>query len=280
MTYLFAIGFALFLWWFSTGVLLYLNHLPRSTYRWSMAIASLAMVGCLIGVRSSATDATEQGALIAFTQALLIWAWVEMSYFMGLITGPRKSDCPGNVNGWSRFILAVQTSLYHELLVIGLGLTIIVLSWDMPNQVAAGTFVTLWVMRWSAKLNLFLGVRNVNSDWFPAHLQFLTTYMRQRKINLFFPISVVAGTLVFAWLLASALATPDAFSRTGYLLVTTLLGLALLEHWFLVLPINDSALWQWALRSAKRASRRPTKGKRKAEHRATMVNGRRSSSHV
>jgi hypothetical protein len=104
--------------------------------------------------------------------------------------------------------------------------------------------------------------------------------MRRRNINLFFPLSVVAGTLVFAWLLASSLATPDAFSRTGYLLVTTLLGLALLEHWFLVLPINDSALWQWALRSAKRASRRRMTGKRKDEHRASVVDSSHSSSHV
>jgi putative photosynthetic complex assembly protein 2 len=35
------------------------------------------------------------------------------------------------------------------------------------NRVAAATCATLGLMRWSAKLNLFLGVRNYNQDWLP-----------------------------------------------------------------------------------------------------------------
>jgi hypothetical protein len=29
--------FALFLWWFSTGAILYLDGLPQRTFKWSMA---------------------------------------------------------------------------------------------------------------------------------------------------------------------------------------------------------------------------------------------------
>ena len=28
--------YALFVWWFSTGLIIYLDGLPRSTYRWTM----------------------------------------------------------------------------------------------------------------------------------------------------------------------------------------------------------------------------------------------------
>ncbi len=254
LTYLAATGSALFLWWFSTGLILYLNHLQPSTYRWSMLLAGVVMGLCLIGMRLGADDVSTGGAFIAFAQALAVWAWIEMSYFMGLITGPRKQPCPTNLQGWSRFVLAVQTSLYHELLVIGLGMFILVLTWDFPNRIAIGTFATLWFMRWSAKLNLFLGVPNVNAEWFPAHLRFLTTYMQRRSMNLFFPLSVTAATALVTVLVGSAVATDDDFKRFGHVLIASLMALGVLEHWFMVLPLRDSALWNWALRAAAKSS--------------------------
>jgi hypothetical protein len=41
-------------------------------------------------------------------------------------------------------------------------------------------------------------------------------------------------------------AETDPFLGTGYALTATLLALAVLEHWFLVLPLPDEALWSWA----------------------------------
>ena len=34
--YALPILYALFVWWFSTGLILYLDRLPRHTFRWSM----------------------------------------------------------------------------------------------------------------------------------------------------------------------------------------------------------------------------------------------------
>lgn len=252
--YLVPFCFALLAWWLSTGVILYLNHLRAHTYRWSMLAASVVLAGCLYGLELSSNDATRVGALVAFSEALLVWAWLEMSYFMGFVTGPRKLACPPDSAGWTRFALALKTSLYHEAAVVLLGTLLIVLTWDAPNRFGAWTFTTLWVMRWSAKLNLFLGVPHVNEEWFPAHLRFLTSYMRRRPMNLLFPVAITASTVTATVLLLSALAAADDFNRTGYMLVTTLLALAVLEHWFLVLPLHDSALWNWALKLAGRSS--------------------------
>jgi hypothetical protein len=44
----------------------------------------------------------------------------------------------------------------------------------------------------------------------------------------------------------------DAFETTGLLLVATLLGLAALEHLFLVLPMPLDGLWEWSLKSRRR----------------------------
>lgn len=243
-------GFALLMWWLSTGFILFLNHLHPATYRWSLSIASLLVIGALLGIASGSDDTSRFAAVVAFAQALIVWAWLEMSYFMGVITGPRKSACPPGTHGWPRFFLALKTSLYHELAVIALGLSILTLTWNGDNRVAAGTFATLWLMRWSAKLNLFFGVPNVNIEWFPEPLRFLHSYMRKRAINLFFPFSVTVATGLVAWLIGNAVATSDVFIRTSYALIGSLMALAVVEHWFLVLPLRDSALWDWALRLA------------------------------
>jgi hypothetical protein len=50
----------------------------------------------------------------------------------------------------------------------------------------------------------------------------------------------------------SGLASNEAAARTGHVLVGALVGLAVLEHWFLVLPLHESTLWQWALPPADR----------------------------
>jgi hypothetical protein len=44
----------------------------------------------------------------------------------------------------------------------------------------------------------------------------------------------------------------------GLSLISTLLVLAILEHWFLVLPLRDAALWSWAL--ARRSLAGPSNG--------------------
>jgi putative photosynthetic complex assembly protein 2 len=142
---------------------------------------------------------------------------------------------------------------------------VLALLWGAPNQLGAWTFVALWLLRWSAKLNLFLGVPNLNDDWLPEHLRYLGSYIPRRPMNLLFPVSVTAATAVTGALILGATEATTDFARAGLTLLATLLFLGLLEHWFLVLPLRDSALWSWALRlagrepsPADRPTRRPT----------------------
>jgi hypothetical protein len=41
----------------------------------------------------------------------------------------------------------------------------------------------------------------------------------------------------------------SAFEATAFSLLFTLVALALIEHWFMVLPIPSEKLWQWGLAS-------------------------------
>jgi len=244
------VAFTLFLWWFSTGVVLYLNRLPRETYPRSIAGATAVLAASFAALALTRDTASPAGAYVAFTAALLAWGWLEMTYFMGFLTGPREEPCPRDANAWQRFGRGVQASLYHELAVVGFAGLIALLTWDSANRTGLLAFVVLWVMRWSAKLNLFLGVPNRHEEFLPDHLRFLSTFMARRRMNLLFPVSVVASTAAVV-LLAQAALAPGAppHEVAGLMLGTTLLALAVLEHWFLVLPLGDTALWRWAMNS-------------------------------
>ncbi len=253
LSYGIAVGYALFLWWFSTGVILYLDQRPERTYPWSMAAATLVMLASFGVLAWSRDMGTVLGAYASFTAGVLIWGWMEMSYFMGFITGPRKAACPEHCRGWERFRLALATSIYHELLIVLAGILMVWLTWGAVNPVGTWTFVILWLMRWSAKLNLFLGVPNLNEDWLPERIRFLTTYLPKRPMNLLFPVSVSVATVIMCLLVDRALALPaDGFGASALLLGATLLALAILEHWLLVLPLADGALWSWALGTGDR----------------------------
>jgi putative photosynthetic complex assembly protein 2 len=246
--------FTLVVWWVSTGAILYLDGLPRRTFRWSMAGATVLLLAALYGLAATRGDNTIAGAYIAFTCAVVIWGWQEVGFLLGYITGPRQAPCPPGATEWQRFGLAVQTIMYHELALLVLAVAVFGIAWDAPNPVGAWTFAVLLVMRLSAKLNLFLGVRNWSDELLPPHLAYLQTYFQRRPMNLLFPVAVTAATVVAALLWAEALGPHSSpFDATALTFAGTLLALAVLEHWFLVIPMPTTALWSWGLRSREAA---------------------------
>ena len=105
-------------------------------------------------------------------------------------------------------------------------------------------------MRLSAKLNVFLGVRNLNEQFLPDHLRYLHSYFRCRPGNRFFPVSVIAiGALAAAAWHGAVAQSGTAFDVAACSFVAMLLSLAWLEHWFMVLPLPTERLWTWGLRS-------------------------------
>ncbi len=249
-TYLLPIVFTLFVWWFSTGAILYLNGLPRATHPWTMGCATILLGLALVGLAATRDDVRITGAYLAFSCAVMVWAWQEIAFLLGYVTGPRRTPCPAGALGWRRAGYALQTLLHHELALIVLGLAVLAATWSGDNPTGLATFVILWTMRQSAKLNVFLGVRNLSEAFLPAHLKYLQSYFRRARTNALFPVSVLASSW-FAWLLWQAAAADRVgpFEATSMTFAGTLLSLAILEHWFLVLPLPSQALWNWGLRS-------------------------------
>lgn len=242
---LFTIG----VWWASTGAILWLNRLPRRTHVWSMAGATGVAAAAVGGLHVSSRSDTEAGAYCAFTCALLVWAWQEIGFLFGYVTGPRRTVATPAISGWARVREALHTVEHHEIALLLLFGAVALASWGGVNQVGLWTFCVLWVMRQSAKLNLFLGVRNLYESFLPAHLQYMHSYFRRQAMNPLFPLSVALSTALAVPLWMQAAQAPDAFTSAGLGLVATLLALAIAEHWFLVLPLPTENLWRWALRS-------------------------------
>ena len=246
--------YALFIWWFSTGVIMYLDGLPGKTFKWSILGATLLMVFSLWGVYASRNDASIVGAYCAFTCGLLAWGWQEISFYMGYVTGTRKQPCPEGCSGWKHFGHAIQTSLWHELAIIAMGIVIVAITWGSKNQIGMWTFMVLWWMHQSAKLNVFLGVRNLNEEFLPEHLQFLKSFLTKKPMNLLFPLSITISTVILVKLVQAAVhAHGSRFDAAGFCFLAMLMGLAIVEHWLLMLPLPAAALWGWSLKSRKAA---------------------------
>jgi putative photosynthetic complex assembly protein 2 len=239
--------FALFVWWFGTGVVMLLDNLPQRSHRLSLSAGAVLALGALVCITRTAGHNTVGGAYAAFTCAVIVWGWFELAFLTGWLTGPRKTACSAPAHGPTRFHEAVQVILWHELAILAAGLLITAIVWDAPNHVAAWTFGLLWAMRLSAKLNLFLGVRNRGLEFLPTHLLYLGSYFRPRRANALLPLSLLAGGAVAVRLVDQALDAGGA-QRVSLMLVAAMLSLAVLEHLLMVVPLQSSALWRWAMR--------------------------------
>lgn len=246
------IALALLVWWFSTGVVLWLGRLPRRTHGLSLSTGALLAVMSFVGLVRSSHGDTAASAYCGFVTAVLLWAWFELGFLTGLVTGSRRTGCVPGASWPVRFRGAVMAIWHHELALVLVGVLIAAFTWRSPTPTGLWVFSLLWVMRLSSKLNLFLGVRNTNEHWLPAHLAYMGSYFRRAALNPLFPLTVSVATVAVGWLGVQAYEA-SAYSEamaTHYWLLVALLGLAVLEHWLLVLPVDATRLWRWAFEKA------------------------------
>lgn len=241
--------FAVVLWWLTTGlVLVAVRRLPapRSTV---LTGATLVLLLGMAGLHVTRDDTSSFGAYAAFVSILLVWSWHEISFLTGLVTGPRTTPAPpSEAHGRAPLRSAIETLIYHELAILISFAAVLALTYGGANTVGLLTFIVLWVMRLSAKFNLYLGVPNLGEAFLPARLSYLGSYFCRRPMNFLFPLSVTLGTAAALYLGSLGLAADaDDHTRTGYALVTTLLILAVVEHWFMVLPFDSTAVWSWGI---------------------------------
>jgi putative photosynthetic complex assembly protein 2 len=248
----------LFVWWFSTGAILWrVRHADRaggSAHQMSVLWGLPLLVGGVVGLGLSLDQASVPGTYAAFLSALAVWGWIELAFLSGVITGPNSSPSPPYARGWDRFRQATLTLLWHEAALIVALVLLAYAAWNAANPFGFYTFAILFFARASAKLNLFFGVPRINTEFLPRPLAHLASHFRHARMNWLFPISVTVLTFAAACWLERALAAPTDATQAGHILLTALTLLALLEHWFMVLPLPDQKLWRWMLPEAPAVS--------------------------
>ncbi len=246
MSLLLPLLFAVVLWFVSTGIVLWLDKLPSETWGVSVVGATIASGVAMAGIIVTAPMTGHLAAYVAFACGLVLWGWHELSFLMGFVTGPNRQPCPAGATGWQRFRLAASTLIHHEVAMFVTILAIAVATWGQPNQTATLTFLLLFVMRLSAKLNIFAGVPHLSTEMMPDHMRYLASYFRVAPARGFFVASVAAMAALAAWLGQAAL-TAEGGLATGYALAFGLVVLAMIEHGFLVLPWQDTQIFRWAM---------------------------------
>jgi putative photosynthetic complex assembly protein 2 len=238
--------FATVLWFVATGFVLWLDKLPSHTWPVSITLASVASGFAMGGIIATAEETSAWAAYVAFACALVLWGWHELSFLMGFVTGPNRNPCPPDARGWRRFRLAASTLIYHEVAMFVSLLVMAAATWGKPNQTATLTFLLLFVMRLSAKFNIFAGVPHLSTEMMPDHMRYLASYFRIAPPRWFFILSVSGIAVLAAWLADLALSSRGGIA-TGYALAFALVALAFLEHGFLVVPWQDTAIFRWAM---------------------------------
>lgn len=246
MAHSLAFALAVVVWWFSTGIIALVCTRQSQTFGWNLACAAAVLGLSLFGLGRSAWIDGDASVCAAFLSGLGIWGCVEMSFLMGYVTGPRRSPCPDDAQGWRRFGLALQTVLYHELAIAVAATGVVALTWGAPNQFGTLAFLILMAMRISAKLNIFLGVPNLSDELLPQRLVYLKTYFRRSEPSILLPVSILASMVVAGWLAYKMMGSEGA-EATGFALLFALVALAILEHFFMIIPLPDAILWRWAL---------------------------------
>lgn len=245
---------ALLLWWSATGILLWRVHSADrggpDQHLWSVILSLPLLVAGVLGVNHTLGDPGPQGAWLAFLSALALWGWVELAFLSGVITGPNTRPCPHGLTSEGRFWAAFRTVAWHEFLLAGILIALAAASIGAENAFALWTFLVLFLARISAKLNLFLGVPRINTDFLPRPLAHLSSYFRQGPVSGFFPLSVTLLAMAVGCLLERlwrAHQAEDPGAIIGFTLLAMLTALALLEHWFMVWRVRDDKLWRWMI---------------------------------
>jgi putative photosynthetic complex assembly protein 2 len=94
---------------------------------------------------------------------------------------------------------------------------------------------------------LYFGVPQVGEQYLPSHLQYMASYFRKSSVTGCFYLTMTFSTCIWLWLVLQAQRGAVEVS-TGWVLLASLLGLAIIEHVLMLFALPLQRLWGWAMR--------------------------------
>lgn len=230
-------------WWLGTGAVFLAARGTPAARRWAFAGGTLLAGAVVLGwgptvsLRSDVAGVA-QGLLVGFTA----WAWIELSFYTGMVTGPTRRTPPAGAGFAVRFRHALAACLWHELAIVAV-LGVLVATSPGPNEWAALQFAVFWILHEMARLNVLVGVPHPFRELLPDHLAHLQPYLEPRRAGGWLHLSIAA--LALATATASAMAVTGGAAGVGWSALAVLLGLGVLELGVLLFPVPLARLWQW-----------------------------------
>lgn len=236
MDILAAVGYAIVLWWVSTGAIIVMYRRPAWTYDATFGAYTVvaAVSAVLLFVLRQRTDMLAVYA--SFSAGTLLWGWNLASYYTGLISGPKRAAPRAVLTDAERFTGAIAASAYHESVSIGLVILSVWGSWGAANLAGFGCVILFYSLHMLAKLAIYFGVMNFSGAWLPDHLRYITTFFGPPRFHWFSVCAVGLSVIATVWCIIGLQNSLTAAAITTHAFWALLCGAAVLELCVLLIP--------------------------------------------
>ena len=231
-------------WWVGTGAVFVAARGGPRRRLWAFAAATAMLGVALAGLYLLEGVSGVSGTLLALLAGFTAWAWVELSFYTGFITGPSRAEPPAEAPLDVRFRYALRACLWHELMIPVLGVVVLAVSLAAGNPWAFRIYLTFWVLHEVARVNVLIGVPHPFAELLPQHLSHLQPYLVPRRAGLPIVLTLVAHVAAVGFLAAAALLGAGEGTTLGWTALAALVALGWLEHLVLMLPIPLERLWR------------------------------------
>ncbi|MDW8213571.1 MAG: DUF3623 family protein [Roseiflexaceae bacterium] len=225
-----------------TAVLLpaVVDRLSSGAFSWAVGLATVGVVGALVGLALTCNDQSLRGVYLAHLCATGVWVWMEI--------GCRSSAAPGV----RRLGFARRSTLFQEMMWIAPAVGIVALTWNGANQWGTGTFTLFWAGHLVLRLTAYAAAHTRDGGpliwppWFAVGLP------PAQVLSAIFPLGVSAATATGVWFMADALEYGlETTQGVGSALIATQAIVVCAALWLDVLPVN---VWVWRLAQMVRSA--------------------------
>lgn len=228
-------------WWAATGVTLAMQQSALAGTVSLVVATVMAVVGAVL-INASRRNTTVQGARFAFLGSSLVWWWCSTLFYAGI--GVRiNSNVEVGPRTFELALQAILATLRADLFGVFALVAVAVAVWRSPNRLAFWTLLTFWSTLQTAKLNVFMGVRNSGADWLPEHLSGLSQFFGPAVNSWLLPLTIAGLCACLILVVHRAQIEKRDFARHASAMIALLLALAVVEHVFLGLDMS-LPLWE------------------------------------
>lgn len=203
------------------------DRLSSGAFSWVFGLATVGVVGALVGLALTCDDLSLRGVYLAHLCATGVWVWMEI--------GCRTSAAPGG----RRLGFARRSPLWQEVMWIAPAAGIVALTWQGANQWGVWTFALFWAGHLVVRLTAYAAAHTRDGGpliwppWFAVGLP------PAQVLSAIFPLSVTAATAVSVWLVADALEYGlETAQGVGSALIAAQAMVVCAALWLDVLPVD------------------------------------------